>query len=351
MISLLRDSAATLGRIRWLVMTLVIVLPLDSALQAAGSKFLWPARSSGRSAPTTLSVTSVLASGTRSSSGLYHDMGLGTATLLSALFVIIRSRWVRYWLKANAQLGNKTPLALWTILICAAARLLWPFLMRWQLGIAALGSAVSIFSSMTFAILASWFGACVAAFWQVTLYPVILRAWNGRQTAWRDLNQEPAAMWNSLRAFNFVVFVITSALAAAVTFLLGKYRFSPDLIIVNPMINAFVLFALVLVPFGVVVRKLSIAQAVPWGIRSMIGRFEFLLALFIPLTLSFAVLKLGESWLGSLTAMPQLIRICMQPLRGLLAALGLVVGAQYFTRNTSGEASGTSSVNSPGTRS
>ena len=39
MISLLRDSAATLGRIRWLVMTLVIVLPLDSAPAAASSKF------------------------------------------------------------------------------------------------------------------------------------------------------------------------------------------------------------------------------------------------------------------------------------------------------------------------
>lgn len=347
--TLLRDSVAVLGRMRWLVLALMIALPLDSALQVAGTESLRPARHSEGWNPTTLSVASVLASGARSSAGLYHDMGLGTATLLSALFVIIRLKWVRCWLRANAQLGNKTLLALWTILICAATTLLWPFLMRWLLGIPALRSAGLIFTSMAFAILAIWFGACVAAFWQVTLYPVILRAWNGRQTAWRDLNQEPAAMWNSLRAFNFVVFVITSVLAAAVTFLLGKYRFSPDLIIVNPMINAFVLFALVLVPFGVVVRKLSIAQAVPWGIRSMIGRFEFLLALFVPLTLAFAVLKLGESWLGSFTAMPQLIRICMQPLRGLLAALGLVVGAQYFNRNTAGEPSGTPSVNNPGT--
>lgn len=36
MISLLRESVAVLGRLRWLVLALVIALPLDSVLQGAG---------------------------------------------------------------------------------------------------------------------------------------------------------------------------------------------------------------------------------------------------------------------------------------------------------------------------
>ena len=77
---------------------------------------------------------------------------------------------------------------------------------------------------MTFAILASWFGACVAAFWQVTLYPVILRAWNGRQTAWRDLNQEPGSIY--LNHLFFFFFFSPSFLAAGVIFFFFFFFFS-----------------------------------------------------------------------------------------------------------------------------
>lgn len=105
-------------------------------------------------------------------------MGLGAATTLAALFVLIRFPWVLRWLKTNAQLGKRTVVALPAVMLCAALTLLHPVLLRWEIQRGMRGEGgFEILTMMTLTLLQGWFVACVAAFWQVALYPAILRAW------------------------------------------------------------------------------------------------------------------------------------------------------------------------------
>lgn len=329
MISLLRESVAVLGRLRWLVLALVIALPLDSALQAAG----WTLKrreQSGFRPP--LPTYSVLATGASSAVGLYHHMGLGTATMLAALFVLIRFPSVHRWLKTNAQLGKRTIVVLPAMMLCAALTLLHPVLLRWEIQRGVRGEGgFGILTMTTLILLQGWFFACLAAFWQVALYPTILRAWSAQPATWRGLVSEPAGRWSALRTLHFIAF----AIAVLVPAIAVRFRYPLPLqvqVALPSIVSALVFFPVILVPFGVVVRGLSIGRAIVWSFRALIAHFEKLLILLVPLALVFALLQYAQLWLGSITEMPQLAKICVQPLRGLLMAFGLVVGAQYFSR-------------------
>ena len=340
--SLLHESIAALRRMRWLVLALVIALPLNSTLQMASTRFSRLAPHGERMTRPMMSVPSALVIGFGNCVGLYHNMGLGNATFLCALFVLVRPRWVHSWLRVNAKVGNRLALTFWTILVCAALILLQRWLTKWLLQLAPHWGMGAVFFGMTTALLESWFGACLAAFWQVILYPLILQEPTESRMTSSALSQGAATTWSSLRIFNFVLIGATVLLVVPLVSFISRHQIQIyDMPEMSALTSAVVRFPFILVPFGVVVHKLSIVHAVIWGIRSIIACFEFLLAIIIPLTLAFALVALGGSWLGSLTGLPELVRVGAQPLNGLLAALGLVAGALYFKRIPAGESSQT----------
>jgi hypothetical protein len=342
MISLLHESIATLRRMRWLVLALVIALPLSSTLQMASTRFSRLAPHRERSARPMMSIPSALVIGFRSCVGLYHDMGLGNATFLCALFVLVRPRWVHSWLRVNANVGKRLALTFWTILVCAALTLLQRWLTKSLLQVAPHWGMGSVFFGTTTALLESWFGACVAAFWQVILYPLILQEPTESRTTSSVLRPGATTTWSSLRIFNFVLIGAVFLLVIPLVSFISRHRIQIyDMPETSGLASAVVRFPFILVPFGVVVHKLSIVHAIIWGFRSMIACFEFLLVIIIPLTLAFALVAWGGSWLGSLTGLPELVKVGAQPLNGLLAASGLVAGALYFKRIPASEASNT----------
>lgn len=75
-------------------------------------------------------------------------------------------------------------------------------------------------------------------------------------------------------------------------------------VVVSSVVSALVSLLFILVPFGVVVRGLSVGRAIIGSVRALIAHFEKLLLLLVPLALVFALLHYAQLWLGSVTEMP-----------------------------------------------
>jgi hypothetical protein len=334
MFTLFRETIGVLGRMRWLVIVFLVAFPLETAVQQVGRRAWRQAAPRARIAQQSTGVVSTFCKGASAAVRVFPNMGVGHVVWLNALFVLMYPRWAGRWLKVNAQLGTRTLIAWWAVLICAAATLLLPFGINWRPMNMSDSGVARVFWTMGLAVLSGWFAACAAAFWQTGLYRIILRAWAGQQTQWRDLNRQPADGWDSLKTFNFLVGFVIGIVVAMVNLGFAHLRRQGlpirtvvDLTAVAP---ALLYLVVLLVPFGVVARHLRMSEAIRCSIRTITDSFFRLMSLLVPLAIGSAAIQLCETQLGSWLGAEGFVVVCLQPLRALLAVFGLVAGVRLF---------------------
>lgn len=336
MLATFRGAVEATTRMRWLIGVFVVGFSIEAFVTGL-SKFLALPAGHPSSHPMGASELAMsLVTGAASSTSIFAPMG-GHMIWVSAVFVLARFRWTRCWLKANAQLGKRTSLALWSIVVSAAIALAQPVLLGWALIGIGRGERVGWkLATLILSIVVSWFAACVAAFWQSSLYPVILQAWAGHDACWRDLNRQFARRWDSLRVFNFVAaFVIAATIGAVVwslTLLAFHWQVMMGALMFLPFGYSAASLFIILVPFGMVIRMQPWTEALNCSFRAVVNRLQALLKLLIPLALGFAIIECTEKWLGSLTGAPLLFKVCAQPFNAVWSVFGLVSGTRVFDK-------------------
>ncbi len=330
MLTVFRETIGVLGRMRWLVVIFLVAFPLETAVQQLGRRAWRQTEHRARMAREPTVIASAFSRGASAAVRMFPNMGIGHLVWLNAVFVLTHPRWTGRWLKVNAQLGESTRLALLTIQICAAATVLLPFIVTWQLTKASDRVGTWSFLMMGPVTLSAWFAACAAAFWQTALYRIILRAWAGQQTQWRDLNRQPADGWDSLNTFNFLMGIVVAVANLGVA-RLRRHGLPAHLVAHLTTITPALLYLVVLlVPFGVVARHMRMSEAIRCSIRTITDGFFRLMTLLVPLAIGFAAVQLCEAQLGSLLGAEGFVVVCLQPVRALLAVFGLVMGVRLF---------------------
>jgi hypothetical protein len=345
--TLFADSVRVLARMRWFLWALLIALPLANLPleigirhtqrkieQRTGQKI-----DRGRTFQAKGDANLYVQSGLSSAGNVYRKMGFGNAAWLAAIFVLARPRWVRRWLAGKAKLQQSLSAIFWLIIIGAAANVLLPLAMFVDFGREP--QEIFIYFAMACGLFSGWFSACLAAFLQTTLYPLLLRAWAGQSPRWRDVGEIEPFGWLPLCGFNLVVEILVGyVLLAAPTWLFSAGWFSQAvggtyyaLRIGFGYLRSALWVMLMLVPFAVAVKKLRFWRGFSAGISEFFRNFFKLAVLILPLGAVFASIWLGLYWMWAQSPdwlVDVVARMAAQMIVAVVTAVGLVAGARIM---------------------
>jgi hypothetical protein len=360
MLAVLSESWQVLGRMRWFLLAAMIALPLNQIPSAIARhsfrKQMEKQQPSGsQRPPATKTLTTArewrlaVRDGVADATSLYQNMLLGKAVWLAAGLVLLRPGGVWRWLRERAGLRRGRGVIFGFLLAGAAVTVLTPVLQAGQMLLVKLfdhgrGASVVLIGLCVLWMLAAWFGACLMAFLQSALYPLLARAWAGQSCHAADMLDAPATGWARLVRFNFWVGILGGVLMFGPSLLPGFRRFrelfdSPErllgFLVTLGWLTVVLFLVVVFVPFAVVMRGLRLGRAIRLSTLTVIRRSWPLIGLLLPLAGLFAAFNMARQFLragGDSSVLTGMGSILLWIPVAFVATVGLVAGAGLFDR-------------------